>query len=199
MSNISTDCAWRWNGYQWVPIAPTPPSGTAPIPPGPSNSYQQPYQRGPLSAAEEVNAASWSHYGPLIAVAVCTVLWLSVVGWALAWLGIFVFAIPLVIRQVQGQRSRFVMHHSTESLNFQLTCLLVSFVAVIIACTVLAIMAIPAILTLGLAYALLGLLAAGLAIAYTIFVIVVMAKAGNAAKRGESYRYPLTIRFVTAG
>lgn len=188
MTHVSPDGAWRWDGRQWVPNNPPPSSGSGPFtqtwppqnPHDTSFSYQQ-----PMTSAEEASSASWAHYGPLIAIAVSAVLWLSIVGWGLAWLGIFTFAIPLIIRQGQGARSRFVREHATESLNFQLTCLLVGFAAGVL-------MVIPAILTLGLAL----LLLFPLMIGYTIFMIVVMAKAGGAAKTGRSYRYPLTIRFL---
>lgn len=183
MTHTSPDGVWRWDGTRWVPN-----EANGHYQPGPTYGYQPPRPASPLTGAEEVNAAAWSHYGPLIAACVAVLLWLTIIGWSLAWLGIFAFVIPLIIRQTQGQRSRFVMQHATESLNFQLTCLAVS-------AAVVAVLILPAILTFGIVLMLL----VPLAIGYTIFMIVVMAKAGSAAKSGYLYRYPLTFRFVSAG
>jgi len=118
-------------------------------------------------------------------LAVATLLLLSIVFSSLAMLGIFAFVIPLAIRQAQGQRSRFVNAHATESLNFQLTWLLVGLA---VGCLSI----IPVIITFGLAL----LLLVPIALGFTIFEIVVMAKAGRAASAGTLYRYPLTFRFV---
>ncbi len=213
MSNISPDGAWRWDGRQWVPNKPPPSAdgGHRVFQPtagwgadqgehahGPQHGYQDSWSSHfpqgqwyesppprPLAPTEELNAASWSHYGPLIVSLVAAFLLMSIAGSVLAWLGIFAFVVPLVIRQVQGERSRFVKANATESLNFQLTWLMIGLAAS-------ALSVIPAILTFGLAY----LLFIPIWIGFWIFMIVVMIKAGSAAKRGILYRYPLTFRFI---
>ena len=94
---------------------------------------------------------------------------------------VFSFVIPLIIRSNQGTRSPLVHANATESLNFQLTWLLISAIAIVLS-----------LITLGLGF----LLVFPLSIGAMIFMIIVMIKATGAAKRGETYRYPLCIRFL---
>jgi uncharacterized protein len=88
---------------------------------------------------------------------------------------------PLVVWLIKRDQDRFIAAHALEALNFNLSLLLYS-----IAATVLA------VFTLGLALLLIIPLALVVAVAWFILVII----AGMAASRGEQYRYPLTIRLV---
>src|SRR5262245_19060195 len=91
------------------------------------------------------------------------------------------FIAPLIVLLTMGERSRFIREHAVESVNFQLTTL--QWVA---GATVLA------VLTFGLGL-IVSVPAAGF---YAIFYLVVVIIAATHANRGESYRYPLSIRFV---
>jgi uncharacterized Tic20 family protein len=92
-------------------------------------------------------------------------------------LGLFTgFVGPLIIYIVNGDKDPFVRHHAAESLNFHITLFigyLISFVLMIV---------------------LIGFV--------TFFVIwivglIFMIQASIAANRGEWYRYPINIRFVS--
>ena len=109
--------------------------------------------------------------------------------WALAaHLGVFLaawfamgFLCPLVIWLLYRDRSEFVRRHSLESLNFQISLLIYSAVAVLIA-----------LVTLGI----------GLAVVIPVVVVgavaavVLIVLATIAASQGRTYRYPLTIRLL---
>ena len=92
-------------------------------------------------------------------------------------LGIFTgFLGPLIIFLVNGDKDPFVKHHSTEALNFHLTVLIAEVVSAV------------------LMLVLIGFL--------TFFVVWIVAlvfsiQATIAANRGEWYRYPISIRFVS--
>jgi len=109
---------------------------------------------------------------------------LTIFGSALAWIGLFAFAIPLGIRQISGKRSDVVKQNATESLNFQLTVGAVFLVLYII------------LVALTATTFILGILVLPLMLGVNIFSIVVMIKGGRAAGRGELYHYPLTVRLI---
>lgn len=92
-----------------------------------------------------------------------------------AWFA-FGFLAPLIVMLTRGKESAFVRHHAVESLNFQLTALIAGLISAVLI-----------IVLIGL----LLLLVVG--VVYVVFVIL----ASVAANRGEWYRYPLTIRFVS--
>lgn len=89
---------------------------------------------------------------------------------------------PLVVYLVKKENP-FVRRHAAEALNFNLSVMLYTIVL--------------AIVTFVLLFVLVGFLLIPLFVVlfagWIIFVIV----AAVAASRGEEYRYPLTIRFVT--
>jgi uncharacterized Tic20 family protein len=91
------------------------------------------------------------------------------------------FLAPLAIMIMFGERSSAVRAHAVESLNFQLTTLI--WVAVGITLSVM---------TFGFGL----VLVLPIAGAYALFYLVVVIIAGLRANHGETYRYPLTIRFV---
>lgn len=99
--------------------------------------------------------------------------------WAtLAHLGGFFFWIlaPLIIWLVMKEKSSFVDKHAKEALNFQISVTIywiVVFLSFII---------------------LIGFLAAP---ALFIFELVVVIQAAMAANRGQDYKYPLCIRFIS--
>jgi len=92
------------------------------------------------------------------------------------------FIAPLVVLLVKGERSHFVKRHATESLNFQLSLLLYSLVAVLVA-----------VFTLGV-----GLLVViPVALVVMVLSLVAIIMGTMAASRGDDFRYPLSIRFIS--
>jgi uncharacterized Tic20 family protein len=83
---------------------------------------------------------------------------------------------PLIIWLVKRDDSAFVDHHGKEALNFQLTMLLAWFGAFLASLILIGLLAIPVLL-----------------VAQVLFPIL----AAVAANRGELYRYPMTIRFIS--
>ena len=83
---------------------------------------------------------------------------------------------PLVIMLTGGTRSAFVRRHAVEALNFNISVLIW-----------LAVSAVLSIILIGLPM----LLAVG------ILYVVASIQGALAAGRGEEYRYPITIRFVS--
>jgi uncharacterized Tic20 family protein len=111
-------------------------------------------------------------------------------NWAMAaHLGSFVAAYialgllaPLLVLLVKGDSSPYVRRHSVESLNFQITVLIWTAVAIVLA-----------VLTLGI-----GLLVIlPVAIVVALFYVVVVVLASVRASGGRDYRYPLTMRLVS--
>jgi uncharacterized protein len=99
--------------------------------------------------------------------------------WALlAHLSFFVLGLigPLVIYLVKKDSSPFVRQHAAEALNFHITVTLACFVSVLLIIVLVGVLLLLAVLLGG---AVLAVLAA------------------VAANRGESYRYPLTLRLVS--
>jgi uncharacterized protein len=85
------------------------------------------------------------------------------------------FVAPLVVLLVFGSRSAYVRAHAVESLNFNLSWLLYSIVAVVL-------------IVIGVGI----LILIALGIAYVVLIVIASLRANN----GEFFRYPLTIRFV---
>lgn len=127
--------------------------------------------------ASNNSTAMWAHLGPLL------VYGLGVLTFGL--LGLFAFAIPLIIMSSASARSPHVRAHAVESLNFQLSQLIYSIAALVVVVLV-------ALVTFGL-----GLLATlPLLIVLAIVFIIFMIQGTIAASQGRPFRYPLTIRFV---
>lgn len=82
---------------------------------------------------------------------------------------------PLVIYLIKREESAYIAEHAKESLNFQISLMLY-----------LSVSAILVLIYIG--FIVMGVLS----ILWIIFVI----QAAIAAHKGESYRYPMTIRFV---
>lgn len=117
------------------------------------------------SSSDDRTWALASHIGALVA----------------AWFAMG-FIAPLVVLLVKGERSEFVKRHATESLNFQLSLLLYSLVAVLVA-----------VFTLGV-----GLLVViPVALVVMVLSLVAIIMGTMAASRGDDFRYPLSIRFIS--
>ena len=118
----------------------------------------------PLSASEERTWAMVAHIGVLVA----------------AWFAMG-FLCPLVIWLIYRYRSDYVRQHALESLNFQLSLLIYTAVAVILI-----------LITFGLGVLIIvPLILIGAVAALIVIILATVAAAG-----GNEYRYPLTLRFV---
>jgi uncharacterized Tic20 family protein len=99
---------------------------------------------------------------------------------ALALLGLIIpcanIIAPLILWVNDKGPGTFVKDHARESLNFQLTMIIVSMI------------------NLALCFVLIGF--AFFCVQY-VFELVVVIQATMAASRGQTYRYPLTIRLLT--
>ena len=131
------------------------------------------------SAAEKVSApvqgksnlALWVHLAPLIAGVVG--IWLTV--------ALFLLWLPGLLIRNSATSTEFEKRHATESMNFQLTLLIFSAVAVVFS-----------IFTFGIGVLLVVPAAFLVSIAALIFMIL----GAVAANDGREYRYPVSIRFV---
>ncbi len=150
--------------------------GAIPPPPDPGAQGWSPSQPHPSGLSSELRGwAIAAHLGGLV------------VGLATA--AVFGFVGPLLVWLFKRDEHPFTDHHAKESLNFQLTVLLVLVIAVALAIPAL----ILGVLTLGIGLVLLAVLAVVAAVAWVVLPIIGAVKASN----GEGYRYPLTIRFVS--
>lgn len=117
-----------------------------------------------LSPSEERTWAIVAHVGTFVA----------------AWFAMG-FLCPLVIWLLFRERSEFVRRHALESLNFQLSLLIYTVVAVILV-----------LITFGLGV----LIVIPLLLIGAIAALVVIILAAVAASSNREYRYPLSIRLV---
>ena len=96
---------------------------------------------------------------------------------------------PLVVWLTQRENSPFVDEHGKESINFQLSLIVYSFVGVLL----LLVSAILVIVFIGIFM----LIIVGLTVlAFFVFSFIVIIIAAVRASNGEEYRYPLSIRFL---
>ena len=82
---------------------------------------------------------------------------------------------PLIIWQIKKDESRFVVQHSKESLNFQISLMIYSLVSAILVLVLIGI------------FLLIGLI---------VFNFIAVVIAGIKANEGAYYRYPMAIRFI---
>lgn len=101
---------------------------------------------------------------------------LSVLG--LSMIGPFAILIPIVMWQIKKSESPFIDDHGREAVNFQITLMVYS--------VVLLLLLVP---TLGIAF--IGIW--GLPVLGLVGMIMAMV----AANRGEYFRYPMTLRFLS--
>ncbi|GAB3576370.1 DUF4870 domain-containing protein [Spirosoma luteolum] len=83
--------------------------------------------------------------------------------------------LPLIIWQIQKDRSTFVDYHGKEAVNFQITMALAAAVSLLL---IIVLVGIVLIWVVGLVW--------------LVFTVIAAIKANN----GEYYRYPLSIRFI---
>jgi uncharacterized protein len=96
-------------------------------------------------------------------------------GFVAAWVALG-FLGPLVVLLTEGQRRPFVRRHAVEALNFNLSVLIYSVVSAVL---VLVVVGLVMLAVLGVLY------------------LVATVLGAVAASRGQGFRYPMTIRFVS--
>ncbi|MBE15133.1 MAG: hypothetical protein CL867_02715 [Cytophagaceae bacterium] len=123
------------------------------------------------------------------------------------------FIAPLVLWSAQKSKSAYIDKNSREAINFQLSMLLYLIIIAVITIPFVVYQAIKYDGSThiywsdhlhangdasGLSGLLIALIVSGtLAIGLTLFEIVTVISAAIKASKGESYSYPLTIRFIT--
>ena len=95
----------------------------------------------------------------------------------------FSFIGPLIVYLIKKDEDPFVADQAREALNFNLSALLY--------------LTIGGIITFILIFVLIGLLLIPVLIAAAIAWLVLVVVAAMQANKGETYRYPVTIRFIT--
>jgi uncharacterized protein len=103
-------------------------------------------------------------------------------------LGAFVLPLvgALVVQQTEGRKNNFVKHHATEAFNFQLTMVLLAIV--------------NALVSLSLTPATMGvwiIAAVPIHLGIAVSVIACSVVAAQAARRGDWYQYPLSLRLLS--
>lgn len=136
-----------------------------------------PLEPTPTPYLSDTALVTLAHLAPLFSYLVIATN--GLIGFPIFWGGSFLLpwrvVAPLVLLLVQGQGSAYVEQHSKEALNFQLT------------------MVIGWVITISLMFILVGfLLAIPLALVEIIWIVMAAVKASE----GQSFRYPLRIRFV---
>jgi uncharacterized Tic20 family protein len=86
------------------------------------------------------------------------------------------FVGPLILYMVKREESPYVRDQAAESLNFQITLLIAYVVCFVLSFLIIGLLLLP-ILWIG--------------------SLIIMIMAAVAANRGENYRYPLNIRFIS--
>jgi uncharacterized Tic20 family protein len=104
----------------------------------------------------------------------------------IAFFGLPSFIGPLVVWLWQREGDPFALEHAREALNFNLSVLLYAVVAGVAGFVL-------AVVTLGIGVLLLVPIALAAVIAFVVLVVV----AASRASKGDVYRYPFTIRFIS--
>lgn len=152
-----------------VPAASDPSASETPAQPA---APVAPPPSGPASGLSERNWAVFAHLSALVPL---------LIGVPLTFLG------PLVLWLMVRERGTFALDQAVEALNFNISWLLWALVVIVAG-------AVAAVPTAGLGLIPMALVVVGLALAWLVLVIVAAVKASS----GMVYRYPLTVRFISA-
>lgn len=156
-----------------VPAAPEPSASEAPPQPtAPEAPVAPPAPGSSASGLSERNWAVFAHLSALVPL---------LIGVPLTFLG------PLVLWLLVRERGTFALDQAVEALNFNISWLLWALVVIVAG-------AVAAVPTAGLGLIPMALVLVGLGLAWLILVIVAAVKASS----GMAYRYPLTVRFISA-
>ena len=184
-----------------LPRMTTPRPQPDPTPPGPPPFHRAPtgvppgWYPGPSGVPQWWDGQGWGPPAPPPADNSSTL-------GVLAHLGTFVggFVVPLIIRQTEGKKNRFVKHHATEALNFAIThgivaLLLVGFYVVGIVASVLGTATTRNPAGFGAFFGVVVIVFVVL-IAVSITAVVFTVVAAVQAGQRRYWRYPVCIRFV---
>ncbi len=157
---------------------PPPPYGAPPPPPGEYGGPQDSYGTPPPNRDVPPPYGQHHPYGlppqPHGGTNGEDTIW-AVLGHLSAFVGLPI-VVPLVIYLVKKDTSPFVRHHASEALNFHITMTIASFVAALLLIVLIGFVLLPAL---------------------AVFAMIVTVLAAVAAGKGEQYRYPLSIRFLS--
>ncbi|MFD2932647.1 DUF4870 domain-containing protein [Spirosoma flavum] len=120
-----------------------------------------PLTPAPISLSES-DARMWAMLAHLSAIPGSFVLIGSVVA-------------PLIIWQIQKEKSAYVDYHGKEAVNFQITMAIAAAISFLLMILVIGVFLLFVV-----------------GVVWLVFTIIAAVKANN----GEYYRYPLTIRFI---
>ncbi|HKE50031.1 MAG TPA: DUF4870 domain-containing protein [Actinomycetes bacterium] len=163
------------------PDRPVPPG--AQIPPGvqlpPGDQFGQraampPGGQGSYQPMSPTDERLWATLAHVLALAAFFLLGLSLLG-------------PLIVYVIYANRSQFVRSHAVEALNFNIT-MLIAWIALIV---------IGIILTISIIGILFLVFLIPAAFLLWIYWLVITIVAAIHANQGQSFSYPLSIRFVT--
>lgn len=162
---------------------------TTPHPPGPG------WFPGPAGVLQWWDGRGWGPTAPPAADNSSTLAVLAHVG---TFFGSFV--VPLIVRQTEGKRNRFVKHHATEALNFAIThgivaLLLFGIYLVGIVASVLGTATTRNAAGIGAFFGVVVIVFVAVfavSIAAVVFTVIGAVKAGQR----QYWRYPISIRFV---
>ncbi|WP_234734734.1 DUF4870 domain-containing protein [Tellurirhabdus bombi] len=124
--------------------------------------YNNPPHTPPYSSLSQSDERMWAMFAHLSALAGFAIPFGNIIG-------------PLVVWQIQKDKSAFVDFHGKESLNFQIT------------------MAILYAISFVLVFILVGF---GLLVILGLVSLVLFIIASVKANNGEYYKYPFTFRFI---
>ncbi|MBG0828928.1 DUF4870 domain-containing protein [Planomonospora sp. ID67723] len=169
-----------YGGHQDGPPVPYyqgghPPAGGYGYGSGPYGSYDPYGPPGPYGSYDPYGPPGpYGSYGPPAPRPGSDDTTMAMVAHLLGLLTGFVG--PLVVYLVKKDESPFAREQAAEALNFQLTLMIAYFVSLLLAFALIGFLLMPVI---------------------WIGSIIFMVVAAVAANRGERYRYPLNIRFVS--
>ena len=108
---------------------------------------------------------------------------------------------PIVVWLAQKLKHPFIDEQGKESVNFQISILIYSFLLMFVGFVILNILSIVILLspnsgTIFLSFPLLFILILIVAALIVIFYLIVIVVAATKAYRGQSYRYPFNLRFL---
>lgn len=135
----------------------------------PQPSTPPPAQESPMSQADERNWAMGAHLSALV-----------------AFIGVPSLVGPLVVWLIKKDDSPYVAAHSVHALNFNISVLIYIIVASILTVII-------GLVTFGIGL----ILAVPVMLVAFILWLVYVIMGGLAASRGEEFKYPVTIDFVS--
>lgn len=144
---------------------------------GNASSGNQPERKTKADKGENIQQAQKSEEVSKDARTWAMLCHLAGLGWLLVWIVPVVGGVigSLIVWQVKKDEDTFIDEHGKEAVNFQISMLLYWIISVCLCLGCIGFVLVPIVTVVDI-----------------IFAIIAAMKAGN----GQSYHYPLTIRFV---